>query len=149
MPLTETAITTAEPKNKPYKLADERGLYLLVKQAGKYWRFDYRFAGKRKTISFGVYPTVSLEAARASLEDAHSLLANRVDPSEHRKAEKKEQWDRADHDPLPLRFDLAESGALIIETDTVRLRLNPAQTIALRAFLDATQAEHKEEPPSC
>jgi len=49
MPLTDTSIKTSKPKEKDYKLADEKGLYVLVKQAGKYFRLDYRFAGKRKT----------------------------------------------------------------------------------------------------
>ena len=54
--LTDTAVRSAKPKDKPYKKGDERGLYLLVKPADKYWRFDYRFAGKRKTLALGVYP---------------------------------------------------------------------------------------------
>ena len=51
MPLTDTAIRNAKAKDKPYKLSDEKGLYLLINKAGKYFRFDYRYAGKRKTIA--------------------------------------------------------------------------------------------------
>ena len=65
MPLSDTAARTAKPKDSPYKLADEKGLYLLVKPAGKYWRLDYRHEGKRKTLALGVYPDVSLKDARA------------------------------------------------------------------------------------
>jgi len=61
MPLTDTATRNAKPKDKPYKLAHEKGLYLLVNQARKYWHMDYRHDGKRKTIAFGVYPDVSLK----------------------------------------------------------------------------------------
>ena len=53
--LTDTAARQAKPRKKPYKLADSGGPYLLVKAAGKYWRMDYRFAGKRKTLAIGVY----------------------------------------------------------------------------------------------
>ena len=60
MPLTDISIRNAKPKDKPYKLTDGRGLYLLVKKTGKYFRWDYRFGGKRKTYSFGVYPDVKL-----------------------------------------------------------------------------------------
>jgi len=56
MPLTDTAIRNAKPQNKQYKLTDEKGMYLLVNKAGKYFRLDYRFAGKRKTLAIGVYP---------------------------------------------------------------------------------------------
>jgi hypothetical protein len=50
MALTDPAVKKAKPGDKPYKMADEKGLYLLVNQAVKYWRMDYRFLGKRKTL---------------------------------------------------------------------------------------------------
>lgn len=95
MALTDTAIRNAKPSAKPYKLADEKGLYLLVNAAGKYWRLDYRFDGKRKTLSFGVYPDVRLADAREKREAARKLLANGVDPGEARKAQKAARADRA------------------------------------------------------
>ncbi len=55
MPLTATAVKQAKPKEKPYKLADEKGMFLLVNANGsKYWRFKYRFAGKEKLLALGV-----------------------------------------------------------------------------------------------
>lgn len=51
MPLTDTACRQAKPQEKPQKLSDGGGLYLLVNQKGKYWRWDYRFEGKRKTMA--------------------------------------------------------------------------------------------------
>ena len=60
MSLTDTAARQAKAAEKPYKLADGGGLYLLVSQTGKYWRWDYRHVGKRKTLALGVYPDVSL-----------------------------------------------------------------------------------------
>ena len=61
MPLTDTAIRNAKPKEKHYKLTDGKGMYVLVNQSGKYFRLDYRFGGKRKTLALGVYPDVTLK----------------------------------------------------------------------------------------
>lgn len=88
MPLTDTATRNAKPKDKPYKLADEKGLYLLVNGAGKYWRMDYRYDAKRKTIAFGVYPDVTLKDAREKRDDARKLIAQGIDPGAERKATK-------------------------------------------------------------
>jgi len=90
MPLTDTAIRNAKPATKPYKLTDGEGLYLLVKAVGKYWHFDYRFLGKRKTLAMGVYPDTSLADARERRSQARKLLANSTDPSELKKAQKQE-----------------------------------------------------------
>lgn len=58
MKLTDVTVRQAKAQDKPYKLVDGTGLYLLVNRAGKYWRYDYRFYSKRKTISYGVYPVL-------------------------------------------------------------------------------------------
>ncbi len=79
--LTDAAARNAKSKDKPYKIADSAGLYLLVKTSGKYWRMDYRFAGKRKTLAIGVYPAVSLISARQKRDEARKLLAEDVDPA--------------------------------------------------------------------
>ena len=89
--LSATAINNAKPKDKPYKLADEKGLYLFIQTTGsKLWRFDYRFLEKRKTLALGSYPDISLSHARDKRDKARTLLASDppVDPSENRKAEK-------------------------------------------------------------
>ncbi len=88
MPLTDTAIRNAKPKDKPYKLSDEKGMYLLVNQTGKYFRFDYRFGGKRKTYAIGIYPDVSLKDARWKRDEARQLIQNNIDPSQHKKETK-------------------------------------------------------------
>lgn len=75
--------------SKPYKVTDEKGLYLEVKPTGsKLWRFKYRFAGKEKLLSVGIYPDVSLKQAREKREELRKQIANGVDPSDIRKAEK-------------------------------------------------------------
>ena len=82
MSLTDTAIKKAKPEAKAYKLADGGGMCLLINSTGsKYWRLNYRFDGKRKTLALGVYPDVSLADARGRREQARKLLANGVDPS--------------------------------------------------------------------
>jgi integrase len=92
MPLTDTAIRTAKPRLKSYKLFDSGGLHLEVSPAGgKWWRWKYRFGGKEKRISFGVYPDVSLKSAREKRDRARQQLAAGIDPGAARKAEKQAQ----------------------------------------------------------
>jgi len=87
MSLSDIAIRRARPGNKARKMFDGRGLYLEVApRGGKYWRLKYRFAGKEKRLSLGVYPDVSLKEARQGCEDARRLLTREIDPSEHRRA---------------------------------------------------------------
>lgn len=96
MPLTDTAIRAAKANDKPRKLADEKGLYILITPAGgKWWRLDYRFTHKRKTLSMGIYPEVSLKDARERRDNARKLLAAGIDPGENRKATKTAKADRA------------------------------------------------------
>jgi hypothetical protein len=85
MPLTDTAIRNAKPDEKPYKLTDGKGLYLLVNKVGKYFRFDYRYRGKRKTLAIGVYPDTTLKEARDEHESARKLLRKDIDPGLHKK----------------------------------------------------------------
>ncbi len=89
--LTPSAVVNAKPAAKPYKLADERGMYLLVKSDGaRWWRFDYRRPGttKRNTLSLGTYPDVSLKKARERRDEARTLLADGIDPGAKRQAER-------------------------------------------------------------
>lgn len=92
MSLSDTAIRNAKPGDKTRKLADEKGLYLEVRpEGGKWWRLRYRFGGKEKLLSLGVYPDVGLAAARGRRDEARKLLASGADPSAARKAEKASQ----------------------------------------------------------
>ena len=89
MLLTDTTIRNAKPGAKPAKLFDERGLFLLVTPAGgKWWRLKYRFDGKEKLLSLGTYPDVSLKDARERRDNARKKLADGIDPSHNRKAQK-------------------------------------------------------------
>lgn len=91
MPLTDTRVRNAKPTAKSYKLSDGGGMYMLVTPDGaRYWRFDYRFAGKRRTLALGVYPAVSLASARNRREEARALLAASADPVVTKKAIKRD-----------------------------------------------------------
>jgi len=75
--------------SKPYRVTDEKGLYIEVTpKGGKRWRFKFRFGGKEKLLSVGIYPDVSLKAARIKRDDLRVLVADGIDPSQVRKAEK-------------------------------------------------------------
>jgi integrase len=89
MPLSDTAIRKVKPTAKPARLFDGGGMYLQVSPAGaKLWRLKYRFDGKEKLLALGAYPGVTLFSARRKRDDARTLLAEGIDPSEQRKAAK-------------------------------------------------------------
>ncbi|MCG7657328.1 tyrosine-type recombinase/integrase [Wielerella bovis] len=94
MKLNDQQIKKAKPKEKPYKLADGKGLYLYITPTGgKLWRLKYRVDGKEKTLSIGAYPTITLAQAREQTAIAHQQQANGIDPSQAKqqaKAEKKQ-----------------------------------------------------------
>lgn len=89
MKLTDTLLRGIKTTGKVKKHSDGGGLYLYVSATGgKLWRLDYRFDGKRKTLSLGAYPAVSLKDARQKREDAKELIAKGIDPGVHKKAVK-------------------------------------------------------------
>ena len=91
MALTDTQIRQAKPREKAYRLSDARGLYLEVTTAGsKCWRLKYRFAGKEKRLSMGMYPRVTLKDARKACDAAKDQLEQGIDPSQAKKAKKVE-----------------------------------------------------------
>jgi len=96
MPLTNVQVQNAKPREKDWKLYDEKGLYLLIRAAGhKWWRFKYRYGARadgkpgkaEKNLSLGVFPEVSLKRAREKRDEARRLLAEHIDPSTQRKQE--------------------------------------------------------------
>ncbi len=86
--LSDTGVKGAKPKDKNYKIADEKGMYLFVtKNGSKLFRLDYRFNGKRKTFALGVYPETTLKQAREKRDKAKSQIANGIDPMAEKKAD--------------------------------------------------------------
>jgi len=98
MKLSDISVRKAKPESKAYKLADGGGMYLEVMPNGsKYWRLKYRFNGKEKRLALGVYPDVSLALARERKQDARTLLAKGVDPSENKKAVKTAKFEKSEN----------------------------------------------------
>ncbi len=88
--LTDAAVRAAKLKDKQYRLADERGLYLQISTSGaKLWRFKYRIDGKEKVLAFGQYPDVTLGEARDKRDAARKQLEAGVDPSVEKKSAKR------------------------------------------------------------
>ena len=87
--LSATGVQQAKGQAKPVKLQDGGGMYLLVNPKGtKYWRYNYRYANKRKTLALGVYPDTSLADARKAHQKARETLAKGIDPSEAKRLER-------------------------------------------------------------
>src|SRR5437763_1090693 len=87
--LSDTRVRGAKPRERPYKLFDERGLYLLVTPTGgRLWRLRYRMGGREKLISLGAYPDVPLKRAREKRDEARRLIADDIDPSAERQAKR-------------------------------------------------------------
>src|SRR3546814_254039 len=89
MPLSDVVIRNATPREKPFKMGDSLGLFLLVQPSGgKLWRLKYRINGREKKFALGVYPDVSLSDARRRRDEARRLLADGKDPSLEKQREK-------------------------------------------------------------
>ncbi len=141
MLLTDAKVKNSKPIEKPFKLFDGDGLFLLVTPTGsKWWRLKYRFSGKEKQLALGVYPDVSLTEARTRLATFRAMLTGGVDPSEHVKAEKAAKRYEEARQIAPTRFTLDNDGALSFRIGNRRLNLTPEETVELRTFLDATTA---------
>lgn len=89
MKLSDTTIRNAKPSAKPTKMADGRGLYLLLQPNGaRWWRLKYRIDGREKLLSLGTYPDVGLKLARQRRDEARELIAQDIDPSAAKQAAK-------------------------------------------------------------
>lgn len=89
--LSDAQVKQAKAKASAYKLGDGRGLYLLVTPSGaRSWRYDYRFSGRRRTLTFGLYPALSLATARDRHYEARRLLASGIDPAAKKRQDRRE-----------------------------------------------------------
>ncbi len=140
MNLTDAIIESTQVGDKPVKLFDGRGLFILLSPGGyKWWRFKYRFGGKEKKLSLGVYPKVSIDEARSKHIALRKMLDEGTDPSTYVQAERAEQHAEVARQLAPTRFMLDSDGALTFRMRTRVVSLNPAETAELRGFLDATK----------
>jgi integrase len=109
MALTDTAVRTAKPKEKPYKVTDAQGLYLLVNPKGsKLWRVKYRMNGVERKLSLGSYPEITLAEARAARDAARKQLAHAVDPNIAKRQARIEASVRASNSFASVAEDLIE-----------------------------------------
>lgn len=147
MKLTAIKIKAAKPEEKAYKLMDGAGLYLLVNKSGrKYWRYNYRFKGKHKTLSIGLYPDISLKEARELHHDAKKLLSEGIDPSQQRKIEKALKVEQAANSFEAIALEWIEKKRLIwakTHTENVagRLRNHAFPQIGSRPIVDINAPE--------
>lgn len=141
--LTETAIRNAKPLDKPRKLFDDRGLYLLVTPAGGYlWRMKYRFAGTEKLLALGQYPDVSLKQARERREQVRTALAEGVDPAIERKALKEAQgvtFEAVAREHLDMQRQAVSDGT--VDLTIRRLERYVFPTLGSRPIADITASE--------
>ena len=108
--LADVALRQAKSKDKSYKLSDGGGLYILINPNGsKYWRLKYRFGGKEKTLSLGVYPNVSASRVREKVMEAKILLDEGKDPGIHKKQSKSENGKNT-FEPIAFEWYQKESG---------------------------------------
>jgi integrase len=152
MPLNDTFIKNTKFSGRPSgdKHTDGGGLYLHMTRAGKYWRMNYRMAGKQKTLSLGIYPAVSLALARKGRDSAKELLAQGIDPSiEKREARQAQKIAAANtYETVAREFHNIKSGNWSEAHAGKWLRMNelylfpvigraPIQTLKAKHVLDA------------
>ena len=108
--LADVAIRQAKPKDKPYKLSDGGGMYMLVNPNGsRYWRMKYRFGGKEKVLALGVYPNVTISKVREKVMEAKTLLDEGKDPTIHKRQSQSENGKNT-FKPIVLEWYTKESG---------------------------------------
>lgn len=138
--LTDAKIRDALPVERPAKMFDGGGLFLLIPPSGsKWWRLKYRFRRRENQLSLGVYPQVGLTDARERRDAVRKLLADGIDPSEYRKAERARNNAEQVSLRRKARFSLNSHGALSFRLVSRSLTLTPDETVELRVFLDATR----------
>jgi transcriptional regulator with XRE-family HTH domain len=146
MALSVEDIEDAQPRERPYKLSAERGLFLLVNPNGsKLWRLKYRFGGKEKLLALGAYPDVAVATARQKRDAARATLDAGTDPSAARKAKRRaaEIAEASAFKPAALAYMGPKAELLAPATVEKRLDLNLLR--AARALLGWEQPDLAKE----
>ncbi|HZF30547.1 MAG TPA: integrase arm-type DNA-binding domain-containing protein [Gammaproteobacteria bacterium] len=137
--LDDATIKAAKPRERPFKLYDGEGLYLLVAPHGaKGWRFRYTFGGREKLLSFGVYPDVSLKRAREKRRETRVMLDRRIDPSAVRRAQREAERATQSDDAAALEY-------LALEYLSLQAGKPPPQTRDHKPIPLAQLRQHLEE----
>jgi len=153
--LTDTNIRKIKPGTTTIKRSDGGGMFIEVKPNGsRYWRMNYRFEGKQKTMAFGVYPAVTLADARQRRADAKRLLANGIDPNAAKKAAKvaravaaaaaQDTFENVARAWVKYREDSGETSAATIGKDLWRLEGYLFPAIGSRPIAEITAKELRD-----
>lgn len=138
--LDKKQVQAIKSKDKPFKVTDGMGLYMLVMPNGaKYWHFRYRLNRKQQTLALGVFPQVTLDEARIRRDEARKALAEGNDPMALKRAAANKLRTQA-AERVAFRLSLSD-GALTIQSKGNAFSLTVEQTEAVRAFLIATPTE--------
>lgn len=133
--IQDKEIKDLKAKEKPYKFTIGKSLYLLINPNGsKYWRMKYIFLGKEKTLSFGVYPEISIEEAIYQRDIAKELLKKHIDPVLHRKLQKQQQEEVEDK-KSELEISLKNDGNLIIKKNFKSILITKEELQSLKSFI--------------
>ena len=145
-PLSDKAIRDLLPKEKQYKKFLGGGLYLLIRPNGsKYWRFDYKFSAKRITLSFGVYPDVSLDEALELHDKMRLELKSGINPQIKFNSDRQILKDQKSKSILPVKFLIETDGSLHIRLGKRTVFLTSVEAKELHTFLEATKQLNKSE----
>ena len=145
MPLTIEILRNAKPlitpdgrkTQKSYRISDSKGMYIeIAPSGGKWWRLKYRFNGKEKRISLGVYPNITLAMARKKRDAFRKLIKKGIDPSQRVKEEKAARRAEEIRQLAASRFKLESDGGLTLQLRNRCLALTPVETMELHIFLD-------------
>lgn len=137
---TDEAAHAIAPADKPRKVAVGLGLYLLVNPNGsRWWRFRFRFNGRQNTLSCGIFPGVGVSEAIARRDQYRALLANGLNPSDHNKVARADQYRQREEQRDAARFLVDSAGALSVRLGNRVVLLSAPETVELRTFLDATK----------
>lgn len=143
-----TALEALAPKKRPYKLSIGGSVALIVNPNGsKWWRYRYRIDGKEQTLSLGVFPSVSVEAAIKAADQIKRQLRAGRNPSIERLAQKAARAQRIRAERKHLQITRARDGGLILVAQGKLLRLSKTDTRALRAFLGSSEGASASDEP--
>jgi len=144
--LSDKGLRDLLPKSKQYKRFLGHGLYILVRVNGsKYWRMDYRFNGKRNTLSLGVYPDVTLDQAIELRDKNLAILKTNINPKDQFLKSKQLLKDQQARQLKPARFLIDHDGSLYIKLGHRAVTLTPSETTELHNFLYSTKAVNLSE----
>ncbi len=139
--MSDNGLRDLLPQSKQYKRFLGAGLYILVRVNGsKYWRLDYRFNGKRNTLSLGVYPDVTLDQAIELRDKNLAILKTNIDPKDQFLKNKQLLKDQQARQLKPARFLIDHDGNLYIKLGHRAVTLTPSEATELHKFLNSTQA---------